>query len=60
MGPFDGIEAGMRWHDDGAVWEVITHGTVLHKSTEYGVVYYLTTFPRTRATSRTRLRTWPS
>ena len=41
MGPFDGIETGVRWQGDGIVREVITHGTVLHKPTEYGVVYYL-------------------
>ena len=40
-GPFGGIETGMRRQGDGIVREVITHGTVLHKPTEYGVVYYL-------------------
>ena len=41
MDPFDGIEPGVRWEDEGAVWEVATHGTVQHKPTEYDVVYYL-------------------
>ena len=34
MDPFDGIEPGMRWEDEGGVWEVVTYGTVQHKSTE--------------------------
>ena len=41
MDPFDGIKPGMRWEDEGTVWEVVTYGTVQHKSTEYDVVYYL-------------------
>ena len=39
MAPFDGIEPGMRWEDEGGMWEVVTHGTVQHKPTEYDVVY---------------------
>ena len=41
MDPFDGIEPGMRWEDEGGVWEVETHGTAQNKPTEYDVVYYL-------------------
>ena len=41
MDPFDGIGPGVRWEDEGTVWEVVTHGTVQHKCTVYDVVYYL-------------------